>query len=292
MDDPPPADASGGGGATVNVHAGAALCVTFTDWFAMVIDTIRSPPGFAPAVAVTVPLPVPPAVESISHVTPPFTAAVHAQDGGLAVTLNEPGPPPEGSVTAGGETMNVHGAGAASCVTVNVRPAIVSVPVRAVMSVFGATVKPTELLPRPDPLPSVIHPAPDEADHVQASALAVTGTDPLPPDEPNAWGPGGIEYEHPEPCDTVSIWPAIDALPLRAGPGFAATLSVTDPPPGSLRTDAIVTQSTVDVAVQPQLLPVASATETLIVPPPTGELWLVGLIVKLHEAAACVTVNM
>jgi len=241
---------------------------------------------------VTVPLPVPPGVDSVSHPPPPFTAAVHAHVGALAITVNEPDALVLGSVRPGGETVNVHGAGAASCVTVNVRPAIVSVPVRGLMSVFAATVKPNGLLPRPDPLPTVIHPALDEADHVQASALAVTATDPEPPGEPNACEPGAIEYEQPDPCETVSIWPAIEALPLRAGPGFAAAVSTTDPPPpGSLRTDAIVSQSTADVAVQPQLLPVASATETLIVPPPTGALWLVGLIVKLHEAAACVTVN-
>ena len=44
--------------------------------------------------------------------------------------------------------VNVHGVGAAACVTVKVRPAIVSVPMRAA-PVFAATVKPTDPLPVP-----------------------------------------------------------------------------------------------------------------------------------------------
>jgi hypothetical protein len=81
----------------------------------MVIDALRSPPEFAVAVARTVPLPVPPIVDSVSHPVPPFTAAVHAHDGSLAVTVMVPGPPAAGSGPDGGETVKLHaGAGAAA----------------------------------------------------------------------------------------------------------------------------------------------------------------------------------
>jgi hypothetical protein len=107
-----------------------------------VIEAVRSPPGFDTAVAFTVPLPVPPAAESDSHpLLLPLTAADHAHDASLAVTVTLPEPPAAGSVSDGGATVKVHGgAGAASWLTVNVWPATVTVPLRAVRAVFAAAV--------------------------------------------------------------------------------------------------------------------------------------------------------
>jgi len=75
----------------------------------------------------------------------------------------------------------VHGVGAAACVTVNVWPAIVSVPLRAAPG-FAAAVYDT--VPLPDPLPPdaiVIHDAFDDAVHAQLAPSAVTCTVLLPP---------------------------------------------------------------------------------------------------------------
>ena len=70
---------------------------------------------------------------------------------------------------------------AAACVTVNVVPAIVSVPVRPVVTVFGATLKPTLPLPLPvAPLVTVIQLALLAADQAQPDP-AETVLDPVPP---------------------------------------------------------------------------------------------------------------
>ena len=70
---------------------------------------------------------------------------------------------------------------AAACVTVNVAPAIVSVPVRPVNAAFAATLKPTLPDPFPDPPEvTVIHAALLVAFHVHPAA-AVTVLLPVPP---------------------------------------------------------------------------------------------------------------
>jgi hypothetical protein len=237
------------------------------------------------------PGPVPPAAESVTHAAP--LAADHVQDGSLGDTLNVPGPPTAPTEIEGGVTENVHtGAGAPSSVTVNVWPAIVAVPLRLSRAVLGATVNWTGPSPWPEPVLSVNHGAFEPAAHVHPSPFAFTETEPLPPDDPIDCDVGLIVNEQPR-WVTVSTCPAIDAFAVRSPPVFGATPSVTDPPPDpSLRTDAIVSQSFDDAAFQPHAAPVARVTETLILPPLTGAVWLVGLIVKLHDAAAWVTVNV
>jgi hypothetical protein len=75
----------------------------------------------------------------------------------------------------------VHGGGAAAaCVTVNVWPATVNVPVLAA-PLFDAMLNATDPLPLPEaPLVIVIHDAFDVALHAQPDAV-VTAVDPLPP---------------------------------------------------------------------------------------------------------------
>ena len=71
--------------------------------------------------------------------------------------------------------------GAASCVTVNVWPPAVIVPVRDVVAEFGATLNVT--VPFPDPLAppvTVIQPTPLAAVHAQPLPL-VTVNEPVPP---------------------------------------------------------------------------------------------------------------
>jgi hypothetical protein len=70
---------------------------------------------------------------------------------------------------------------AAACVTVNVVPATVNVPVRFVVTMFGATLKATPPLPVPvAPLVIVIQLALLTADQSQADP-AVTALLPVPP---------------------------------------------------------------------------------------------------------------
>ena len=75
----------------------------------------------------------------------------------------------------------VYGVGGAACDTVNVCPAIVSVPVRAA-ALFTATANATVPLPVPDAAPvSVSQGAFAVAVHAHVLAEAVTATEPAPP---------------------------------------------------------------------------------------------------------------
>ena len=99
------------------------------------------------------PLPVAPAVRVI-HVA--LLLAVQAQPV-AAVTLTVPVPAADTTLADAGEIVGAHAA-AACCVTVNVDPAMVSVPVRLVVPVLAALLNVTVPDPEPDaPVLTVIH---------------------------------------------------------------------------------------------------------------------------------------
>jgi len=148
--------------------------------------------------------------------------------------------------------------------TVNVLPAIVSVPCRDA-PVCAAAVKPTD--PFPEPLaPEVtvsqlallvaVHPQP---------LLLETLTEPLPPAAGTFCPAADREYEQPFPCCTVNVWPPAVIAPLRGGPLFAATVKRTVPLPEPLAPDEMVIQGTAEDAVQPQ--PPAAWTLNVPCPP-------------------------
>ena len=155
-------------------------CITVTVWPATVSVPVRTAPLlFTVALTDTVPFPVPDEPDVMDN-QPAFDDAVHAQPA-PAVTVTGPLPPATPTITVVGATVNVHGT--PSWLTVNVWPAIVSVPVRD-GPVFAATVKPTGPLPVPDaPEVTTIHDAFEVAVHVQLAA-AVTIADPVPPAAP------------------------------------------------------------------------------------------------------------
>ena len=88
---------------------------------APVNPTLPDPVALAPLVIVT-------------HDAPLVAVQAHPAD---VVTITVPLPPPAESDWLAGEIVNEHGA--AACVTVNVLPPTVSVPVRDVAVVFAAT---------------------------------------------------------------------------------------------------------------------------------------------------------
>src|SRR5436190_1001854 len=91
-------------------------------------------PVFAVVVYVTVPGPVPLA-PVVTVIQLALLVAVHVQPV-CVVTFTVDVLPAAGSASVVGATVNEHGA---LCVTVNVCPAIVRVPVRADVDVFAAT---------------------------------------------------------------------------------------------------------------------------------------------------------
>jgi hypothetical protein len=131
----------------------------------------------ADALNATAPAPVPLAPDvTVSHDA--LLLAVHAQPF-VAVIVTDPVPPADVSDWVVADKVYEHEV--AACVTVNVTPATVSVPVRTDCVVFAAIANPTE----PDPLPLaplviVSQDALLDAVHVQPAGL-VTLTLPLPP---------------------------------------------------------------------------------------------------------------
>jgi hypothetical protein len=162
--------------------------------------------------------------------------------------------------------------------TVNVRPAIVIVPVRATPE-FAATLKPTVPLPDPfAPLVTVIQLAPLAAVHGQP-AVAVTVTEPVPPPAATVWLVGEIvgAVHVTDDWFTVNVRPAIVIVPVRAAPEFAATLKPTVPLPDPFAPLVTVIQVAPLAAVHGQ--PAVAVTVTEPVPPPAATVWLVGEIV-------------
>jgi len=152
-------------GAIVNVHGGGGVadCVIVNVRPPIVSVPDRSAPPLAATVKLIVASPLPLVVFSVSHGT--LLAAVHAQPARAAPTRTVPLPPAAPKFCDEAVTMNVHGS--ASCVMVNVCPAIVSVPVRWAPGFVDAK-NATAPLPTPDaPEVTVIQFAFDVAVHAQ-----------------------------------------------------------------------------------------------------------------------------
>jgi hypothetical protein len=117
------------------------------------------------------------------------------------------------------------------CVTVNVVPAIVIVPVRAA-PVFATTLNDTDPLPAPDaPLVTVIQLLLLTAVQLHQSA-AVTVVVPGPPAAVKVWLADEIVGAHGPPCRTLTIVPPMVSDPSRLQVVvLAATSKVTEPLP-------------------------------------------------------------
>ena len=108
----------------------------------------------------------------------------------------------------------------------NVRPAIVIVPLRAAPA-FAAALNATVPLPLPDAAPvTVNHEAFDTAvQSHDAPVVTVTATLPVVTSAAMFWLVGEIEKLHAAAsCDTVNVLPAIVNVPLRAAPVLALTV--------------------------------------------------------------------
>ena len=108
-----------------------------------------------------------------------FELAIQLQPVPVAVTITVPLPPAAPMFWLVGAIVNEHAA-SPSCVTVNVCPATVMVPLRPAPR-FGGTANATDPLPVPDALEvTVIHRALEAAVHGHVPPV-VTATDPVPP---------------------------------------------------------------------------------------------------------------
>ncbi len=233
---------------------------------------------FAAMLNPTVPLPDPVApLVTVIHAA--LLAAVHEQPV-ATVTPLLPVPPDAANDWPVGEIVGEQEA--AACVTVNVAPAIVSVPVRLDATVCAATLNPTVPLPEPvAPLVTVIQASLLAALHEQPVAMA-RALLPLPPDAVNDWLAGVMDGEQgAAACVTVNVMPAIVSVPVRLDATvFAATLNPTVPFPEPVAPLVTVIHETLLPAVHKQ--PVATVTVLLPLPPAAVNDWLVGEIDGLH----------
>jgi regulatory protein len=236
-----------------------------------------------------------------------------------ASTRTEPPPPAAANACVGGVTVNVHGA--ADCVTVNVCPAMVSVPLRSAPE-FALVVNVTVPLPLPEPPDeTVIHPAFGVTLHEQPLAvvtltLAVPAPTPTRVDEldseytqgagdggggvgvgagagsgvgPGAGSgvvPGGSGTVAPASL-TTTVWPATRTVPVRSAPLFAAARSVSAALAEPLAAPTIVNHAASLVAFHAQPFNVSIATG--IVPPAAETAVFDGATLKRQGAASCVT---
>jgi hypothetical protein len=125
--------------------------------------------------------------------------------------------------------------------TVNVRPAIVIVPVRGLPVPLLVTEYVTVLLPVPDaPVTTVIHVSLDTAVHVHNAPAVTLIVAPVWAFLLRFWLLGLIENVQPLLCVTVCVWPAIVSVPTRCGPVVAVTVNATEPLPVPLAPPVIV----------------------------------------------------
>jgi hypothetical protein len=199
------------------------------------------------------------------------------------LTLIVPVPPVPFIVRLVGVNEYVHVL--AACVTVNVRPATVSVPVRCDVLVLGAMVKLAGPLPDPlAPAVTVIHVTLLSAVHAHPEVV-VTVVEPLAPAAAADWLDGEIEKVQAAAfCVTVKVCPAISAVAVRDCVAvLAEALKFTVPLPLPVPALVSVSQALLLAAVQAQPEPAATLVDA--VPPAATTVRTVGVSEKVQAAA-------
>jgi hypothetical protein len=153
----------------------------------------RDWPEFLPTTIATDPLPVPDEGGAIASQSA-LATALHAHPAAV-ITFTFSKLPLASTVRLVGAIPYAHViVGGAACDTVNVWPAIVSVPVRAALVVFAAALKPTVPLPVPDVGAITVSQSAlfEVADHAHPAVVVII-VDPLPPVSGMGWDVGEIE---------------------------------------------------------------------------------------------------
>jgi hypothetical protein len=176
--------------------------------------------------------------------------------------------------------------------TVNVLPAIVSVPLRDEVAEFTSTVN--DAVPPPDPFApavTVIHPVLLTVVHAHPVA-ADTVADPDPPAAPVVSDDGEILGAHAAPASlTVKVLPPIVSVPLRGVvDGFGSTVNEAVPFPEPFAPAVTVIQPVLLTVVH--VHPVTAETVADPDPPPAAAFNDAGEIVGAHEAPASLTVKV
>jgi hypothetical protein len=155
--------------------------------------------------------------------------------------------------------------------TVNVWPAIVSVPLRPRPFLRSATLKVTVPLPLSVDTPVIVnHSSFELAVQLHCGPLVVTVTVPLPPDALTLWLVGVMVNEQGEvpSCVTLNACPATVSVPVRVAPRFGSTMKATDPLPVPDAPEVTTSHAALEAAVHEHEPPVVTATDP--VPPTTA----------------------
>jgi hypothetical protein len=157
----------------------------------MVSVPVRAAPVFAAVLKPTAPLPLPLAPD-VMLIHEALLVVVHAQPLAVDTATGPPAPPVSARDSLVGVIEKSHGAAcAAPWLTVNVSPAIVSVPVRAA-PVFAATLKPTDALPVPLALEVMVIQGEVVSAVHEHVAPADTAMVPVPPPTPTVCAGGAM----------------------------------------------------------------------------------------------------
>ena len=189
----------------------------------------------------------------------------------------EPVPPAATTDKLFDEIPNVHPA--AACVTVNVWPATVSVPLRGDVFGLADALKPTLPVPLPvAPLVTVSHPVSLLTPLQPQPAGAVTLVEPVALPAAIDWLGGEMEYVHGAPaCVTLNVWPPTVNVPVRGTElAFADALNPTLPLPLPAAPLVIVSHPVL-LLTPVQSHPVGAATAVEPVPPVDATDWLGGV---------------
>ena len=208
-----------------------------------VIAPLREGPVLRATVNATVPWPLPLVPDEIVTQGTADDAVQEQPD--AVCTTNDPWPPSSSMFALVGERVKAH---PCPCVTVTVRPATVSVPVRT-----GPLIAAALYCTSPSPVPvlpevTVNHEALAEAAQLHP-APAVTAILPVPPAAGTDALSGETAYVQPAVCVIVTRCPAIVTVPERLGPEVAATSSTTVPLPLPVERFSKVIHEASDVAV-------------------------------------------
>ena len=193
------------------------------------------------------------------------------------VTVVEPVPPAAATDKLFDEIANVHPA--AACVTVNVWPATVSVPLRGDVLGLADALNATLPLPLPVAPPVTVNHPVSLLTPVQAHPVdAVTFVEPVAVPAAIDWLGGEMEYIHCAPaCVTLNVWPPMVSVPVRAlVSGLAAALNATVPLPVPLAPLVNVNHDVL-LLTPVQGHPVGAATPVEPVPPVDAMDWLGGV---------------
>ena len=179
----------------------------------------------------------------------------------------------------------------ACCVTENVWPAIVTVPVRDA-PVFAAALTVTVPLPEPELAPLNVSQLACLVDVHAQPVPAVTLTGLVDAPAPIETDPGWIANEHAGTptacCVTANVCPPTTITAVLAPPAFAFTVNVTLPLPDPLCPELITSHAALLAA--PHVQPFPAFTDTAPFPPAAGKSCPAGeMAMEQAVAPVCVT---